>query len=153
MNMSEQLHQQLVTFILLINEKIVKQFAYTYKDGLTTSQFYVVATLNSYGRMTMSALADKLGMQKQQATKIANQLVEIHFLRRIYDKADRRIIMVELTEKAKTYVEEYSAENMNRISQSFDSLAESELAELQSALEIFNKILPHVAVKGKNKLQ
>lgn len=142
---------QLFTFVLLIREKIYKQFEDSYNDKLTSLQFHVVATLGMYGSLTMSALAETMEMQKQSATKIVNQLVAIGFLRRIDDETDRRIVRVDITPEAKAYLDRFSIENMKQVSKSFESLSDGEFAELQQAIATVNRILPHVSVREKKK--
>lgn len=140
---------QLLTFLLLIREKIYKQWEDSYNDKLTTLQFHVVATLGMYGSMTMSALADIMGMQKQSATKVVNQLVGMKFIRRIDDETDRRVVRVDTTPEAKAYLKRFSIENMKQVGRSFESLNDGELAELRQAIETFNRILPHVSTGKK----
>ena len=143
---------QLFTFLLLIREKIYKQFEGSYNDRLTSLQFHVIATLGMYGGMTMSSLAKKMNLQKQSATKVVNQLVGMDFIRRFNDEADRRIIKVENTPEAKAYLDRFSIENMKQVSRYFASLSNEEFMELQKAIETVNRILPHVSVKDKKSL-
>lgn len=149
MKISDIFSNQLFTFLLLIREKIYKQFESSYNDKLTSLQFHVVATLGMYGSMTMSALAEIIGLQKQSATKVINQLVQINFICRIFDESDRRIIKVDITPEAKAYLDRFSIENMKQVSKYFESLSDEEFIELQKAIETVNRILPHVLVKDK----
>lgn len=144
---------QLLTFLLLIREKIYKQWEESYNDKLTTLQFHVVATLGMYGSMTMSALAEIMGMQKQSATKVVNQLVGMKFIRRIDDEADRRVVRVDVTPEARVYLERFTIENMKQVCKSFETLSDGELAELQQAIAVLNRILPHVSAGEKKKRQ
>ena len=149
MKIPESFSNQLFTFLLLIREKIYNQFEESYNDKLTSLQFHVVATLGMYGSLTMSALAGIMGLQKQSATKIVNQLVELNFIRRFSDESDRRIIKVDITPEAKAYLDKFSIENMKQVSRYFESLSDEEFIELQNAVETVNRILPHVSVKEK----
>ena len=82
-----------------------------------------------------------LKSNKQQATRVVNKLVQKGLIERISDETDRRVILIDLTEKAKTYFAEYTAENIKQISSYFSCFSESELLELQSAIETINKML------------
>lgn len=146
---TDSFSHQLFTFLLLIREKIYKQWEDSYNDKLTTLQFHVVATLGMYGSMTMSALAEIMGMQKQSATKVVNQLVGMKFIRRIDDESDRRVVRVDITPEAKAYLERFSMENMKQVCKSFEALSDGELAELRQALAVFNRILPRVSAGEK----
>lgn len=147
--MTEQFDQKLMTFLLLIQEKITKQFEDTHRDTLTTSQFFAVALINDAGGMSMSVLAKKMGIRKQQATKVANQLAQKGFIRRDFDQADRRITRVELTPKAQEYMASYMIENIKHMSQRFALLEEGEFAQLQDAIDTINRILSQIAVEKK----
>lgn len=151
MELSDTFSDQLFTFLLLMREKIYKQFEESYNDKLTSLQFHVVATIGMYGSMTMSTLAETMGLQKQSATKIVNQLVAIDFVRRIRDEKDRRIVKVDITPRAKDYLDRFSIENMKRVEQYFESLSREEFDELYKAIATLNRILPHVSVKEKKK--
>lgn len=151
MKIPDTFSHQLFTFLLLIREKIYRQFEDSYNDKLTSLQFHVIATLGMYGSLTMSALAEIMGLQKQSATKIVNQLVELNFIRRIDDETDRRIIKVDITPEAKAYLDRFSIENMKQVSRYFESLSDEEFAELQGAVATVNRILPNVSVKEKKK--
>ncbi len=152
MKIPDTFSNQLFTFLLLIREKIYKQFEGSYNDKLTSLQFHVVATLGMYGSMTMSTLAEIIGLQKQSATKVVNQLVQLNFICRFHDESDRRIIKVDTTPEAKAYLDKFSIENMKQVSKYFESLSEDEFIELQKAIETVNRILPHVSVKDKKPL-
>ena len=151
MDLPEQFEQKLLTFFLLVNEKINRQFEDTYRDRLTTSQFYAVALLNDHGCMSMSALAKRMDIQKQQATKVANQLAGMGFLQRGSDMADRRITTADLTPRAKEYMASYRLENIKHISHQFTALPAEELARLEAAVDTINAILPQVAMKKKSR--
>lgn len=151
MKIPDSFSGQLFTFLLLIREKIYKQFEESYNDQLTTLQFHVVATLGMYGSMTMSALAQTMGLQKQSATKVVNQLVAMNFIHRVRDESDRRVVKVDVTRKAREYLDEFSIENMQRVSGYFESLSPAEFDELSRAIASINRILPHVSGKRDGK--
>lgn len=135
------LEQCVFNFIRLYNEKVTRQFADTYRDTFTAVQFFTLATLKEYGVMTMSMLGDRMGMQKQQTTKVVNQLEELGYLYRIHDKQDRRIVKIDLTEQARAYLERFSQENLSRLGALFGQLSEQDLAEFRQALSVLNRIL------------
>lgn len=152
MKRMDSFSNQLLTFLMLIREKIYKQFENSYDDKLTSLQFHVIATLGMYGSMTMSALSETMGLQKQSATKIVNQLVELKFIYRFSSETDRRIIKVGNTPEAKAYLDRFSIENMKQVSRYFESLSDDEFIELQKAIETVNRVLPRVSVKDKKSI-
>jgi DNA-binding MarR family transcriptional regulator len=141
MDTPEDFQRQLAKFILLINEKIMKQMATVRKGRLTTSQFYAVATVKDGGRMTMSALAGRMDISRQQATKTVNQLVDAGYLRRIPQPSDRRLIQIDLTDEAHRFMDEFMAECTRVLGAKFVLLKAREQKELRSAIEALNRLL------------
>ncbi len=138
-------HQsQLVMFILLINDKIMKQMTAILKGRLTASQFFAVAAVLGNGRMAMSELADRMDISRQQATKIVNQLVESGYMCRISSIEDRRIIEIDLTNSARSFMAGFITEFTDALHSRFSTLGNEEQEELKAAIESFNRILPLV---------
>lgn len=147
MNISEQFLQQIITFTLLVIEKVINQMEKTYKDDLTFSEFYALSAVNYFGDMTMTVFANNFGIQKQQATRIINKLVQKGYIQRIYDNSDRRIVLIRLTQEAKSYLSKHIAKSVEIISDSLSGFAESEIREFQTAIETINRMLPKMITK------
>lgn len=142
MDKPETFQNQLVTFILLINEKIMKPMSAMRKGRLTASQFFAVAAVMDCGRMAMSELAERMDISRQQATKTVNQLVENGFMCRIPSGGDRRIIQIDLTDTARCYMAEFVTEFTGALRGRFSALGNAEQVELRAAVEALNRILP-----------
>lgn len=147
MNITEHFLQQTIIFSLLVIEKVNKQLEKTYKEDLTSSEFYALLSAYYFGDMKMSAFADNLGIKKQQATRVINELVKKGYIQRIYDESDRRVILIRLTQEAKMFLKEYTAKTIGLMSDSLDGFNKGEIEELQNAIETINKLLPKIEVK------
>ncbi|HCS73275.1 MAG TPA: hypothetical protein DIW17_05295 [Clostridiales bacterium] len=142
MNITEHFLQQTIIFSLLVIEKVNKQLEKTYREDLTSTEFYALLAVNYFRDIKMTAFADNLGIKKQQATRVINELVKKEYIQRIYDESDRRVILIRLTPEAKMYLKEYTAKTIGLMNDSLDGFSKSELEELQNAIEIINKLLP-----------
>jgi len=141
MNISKDFLEQTIVFSLLVVEKINKLLEKTYKDDLTFYEFYTLLAVNYFGDMTMTDFADYLGIKKQQATRVVNNLVQKEYVRRVYDESDRRVVLITLTPEAKKYLNEYTANTITLINDSLDDFSEPEIKEFQNAIETINKML------------
>lgn len=142
MNITEGFLQQTIIFSLLVTERINKQLVKTYKEDLTSSEFYALLSVYYFGDMKMTAFADNLGIKKQQATRVINDLVNKGHIQRIYDESDRRVVLISLTMEAKMYLKEYTAKTLGLMNDSLDAFNKSEIEELQNAIETINGLLP-----------
>ena len=141
MNITEQFLQQTIVFSLLVMEKVNKQLEKTYKEELTSSEFYALLAVHFFGDMKMTAFAGNFGIKKQQATRVISDLVKKGYIERIYDESDRRVILIGLTPEAKIYLKEYTTKTIGLMNDSLDGFNKSELEELQNAIETVNKLL------------
>jgi len=146
MEVSEQFLQQTVAFSLLVMEKIVKQLEKTYKKDLAYSEFYALSIVNYFGDMSMSSLAKIFGMQKQQATRVVNRLVQKGYVQRTNDDTDRRIVLVRLTSKARSYFRDYTAKTRKEITESLSGFSEAEIREFQAVIERINRMMMKIEV-------
>lgn len=141
MNISKDFLEQTILFSLLVVEKINKLLEKTYKEDLTFYEFYSLLAVNYFGDLTMTDFAAYLGVKKQQATRVVNNLVQKKYVRRVYDESDRRVILIALTPEGKEYLSEYTKNTISLINDSVEGFSESEIKEFQKAIETINKML------------
>ena len=83
--------------------------------GLSIVGFHVVSLLEMHGAMPMSRLADELGVALPNATGIVGRLAESGLVQRSSDVADRRIVLVGLTDKGRELIGEMEAGRQERM--------------------------------------
>jgi DNA-binding MarR family transcriptional regulator len=69
--------------------------------GISRSDSRCVDILDQHGRMTAGALAQESGLSTGAITAVIDRLEAAGYARRVADPADRRRVMVELTDKAR----------------------------------------------------
>lgn len=88
------------------------------------------------GSMSQKEMQEKLGVQPGTISEIINKLERKELVTRHIDPADRRRVILSLTEKGKEDVEEFSRQYQNYVASFFQVLEESEKMELERLLQI-----------------
>ncbi len=74
--------------------------------GLSLTHFQVLSILDRSGPMSMSHLADHLGVSLPNATGIVSRMEERGVVERTHDAADRRVVVVQPTEVGRDFSRE-----------------------------------------------
>lgn len=133
--------KELFDFLILFHQKIVKPFESSLKEHLSPIQTYSLGILRSHGTMTMTELANKMTMSKQQMTKIINRLFEMGFIERIYDQTDRRIIKIVTTQKSDNFFHEYQKKDIESINCIITKLDKQDADDFKHAVAIMTRVL------------
>jgi DNA-binding MarR family transcriptional regulator len=118
-----------------MSERLVRQ-------GVSMAQLNIMYTLQRKGVMTMSRLADGLGVSLSNATGLVDRIEERGFIERTRVPEDRRVVVVRVTEAGTRMLQETDALNDELMRDVLARLHPAELpviahavAELRSALE------------------
>lgn len=76
------------------SERLVKQ-------GLSMTHLHILSMLEHHGDLTMSHLADLLGVSYSNATGVIDRVEERGLVERVRDTADRRVVIVRLTDEGR----------------------------------------------------
>jgi DNA-binding MarR family transcriptional regulator len=77
--------------------------------GVSMAQFHILVTLQRSGVMTMSRLADLLGVSQSNASGLIDRLEERGFVVRTRVAEDRRIVLVTVTDAGTKLIQENDA--------------------------------------------
>jgi DNA-binding MarR family transcriptional regulator len=66
------------------------------KQGVSMTHLHVASMLDHHGTLTMSHLADLLGVSMSNATGLIDRMEERRFVERMRDQDDRRVVFVRL---------------------------------------------------------
>ena len=83
--------------------------------GLSIVGFHVLALLEVHGPMPMSHMADELGVALPNATGIIGRLAERRIVRREHDPADRRVVLVALSDEGRALIDEMDSARRERL--------------------------------------
>lgn len=113
-----------------------------------TLAFRTLVTLNELTgrRLTMSALAERLDITKQQLTKLVNDLEEKQLVERIHDPKNRRLVYIHITDHGSSMLRELKQSMLESTMDAMAGYTDQELEEmdrcmvkLTELLEKFNK--------------
>ncbi|MGL5354145.1 MAG: MarR family transcriptional regulator [Clostridium sp.] len=106
---------------------------------LPPSHVKVIFTLSHTGPLSLSHLANTLGISKPNITPIIDKLIQDGFVNRYEDPNDRRILRVDLTEKAHKFHEAQSDKFKNMLS---EKLVDLPIEDLYLLEDLLDKIMP-----------
>lgn len=103
---------------------------------VTLPQFRMLVLLDGNGRMTISALADALGVVPSTATRMCDRLVGKKLVRRTVDRRDRRQVTITLAEAGRRLIAESTRRRRQELARILDALAPGEQGQLAAALRL-----------------
>jgi MarR family transcriptional regulator, organic hydroperoxide resistance regulator len=85
-------------------QKLVRMFQLFERDqikvhGFTSSQCYSLIEILKSGSLPMNELSDRMNLDTSTMTRVIDKLVRDELIKRERDEADRRMVLVALTEK------------------------------------------------------
>ena len=128
-------------------EMLAKKFEQNPCGMPSNSQMDVLMMVYFHGPQSIKKLAQKLHMTPSGATQLVNILVKEGFLTRMEDKADRRMVRLELTKKADNLLIEAKKRRMEEGRLIFANLDENELVQLDKTLRKIVRYLQASKVK------
>lgn len=125
------------TVELFTNESIIR-WNKAFKHNIGISPILVLSELKQKGPQKQSMLAKELEYTPGAMTNIANRLIKEDYAERHYNKTDRRIVLLAITDKGTAILREAQEKGQELRSQLFDVLNEEEINQF---LAIHEKLL------------
>ena len=141
---SKEFVKNLLVLLPYWHYTIDKPFKQSLAGKMTLESYYCLQTLRQDGALTMSELAQRLKISRQQATQTVNRLCECAFIRRLYDNSDRRCIKVEITAQAEKYIDQVYYQDTAFLDNLQRCMDKEDLQELAQAIETLLRILPRL---------
>lgn len=130
------IQEKLLSLMPVWNYQIAKPFKQLLDEGISLEMYYCIKTLEwAGGEATMSEIAGWTKMPKQQMTKMVNRLVEQKFVTRFDDPADRRIVKIQLTDKATDFIDYFMEHDASCFRPLLDQMGQEDLDEFGNALD------------------
>ena len=89
----------------------------------------------------MTDLVKELMVTKPYITSIADKLISCNLIYREHDVSDRRVILIDLTEKGHKIVKEYDLIMKNKIKENMSFLNDDEAKEFETMLSSMKKLM------------
>lgn len=117
-------------------------------SGITGSQFLVLKAIQSKGRLTVSEVAEELGVSLSAITALVNRLVNAGLVIRSRDEQDRRLVWLEATAMGKETLKSCMEKRKSVGNKYFGKLP---VEDLEKLVEIYEKILNIMRAEEKGK--
>lgn len=114
------------------------------KDHITASQWAVLSVVSKNKNLTITQLAQMLGVSTSAATQLVNELISKDYLERKDNPDDRRALSLAMSSSCKSKLGKIKQARMNHFKDIFDALTDK---ELEQYAKINQKIAKHVLNK------
>ncbi|MCJ8009262.1 MarR family winged helix-turn-helix transcriptional regulator [Lederbergia wuyishanensis] len=129
---------KLIRAVEMVTNETIIQWTKSFKHNIGISPILVLAELKQNGPQKQTVLAEKLGYTPGAMTNISGKLVKLGFAVREYNEGDRRNVMLSITEKGITVLNDAQQKGEELRVKLFQALSEE---ELQQYLAIQEKLL------------
>lgn len=125
-------------------QKLVRVFQLFERDqikvhGFTSSQCYSLIEILKAGSLTMNELSDKMNLDSSTMTRVIDKLVRDELIKRERDEADRRIMLVSLTDKGREAADKLNSSVNEYYKKIISSIPLGKADEVLSAVAILLK--------------
>lgn len=124
----------------LVIGRLVRSMRQHNTSGLTPSQVSALATIEEFGPIRISDLATRESVGAPVATRVIASLEELNYIKRVQEPLDKRACLVELTSAGHKVLKELREERTVGINQRIQMLSRSEMATLNAALPVLDKL-------------
>lgn len=145
----KKIQEELLDLLPLWHCQITKIFEQCLDDGVSLDLYYCIRSIEwGGGLVTMTALADRMQMTKQHMTKKVNRLVELNFVERVCDPADRRVVKVKVTEKGEKFAADFLENEAGGLKLLIEKMDVQEQQEFKKSVSALNRILTRTMEYG-----
>jgi DNA-binding MarR family transcriptional regulator len=107
---------------------------------VTVVQHRVLVLLHSHGMLSVSAVADELGVDQSNASRHCSSLAALGLVTRTRATRDRRAVDVALTAAGRTQVQAVRAARRREIARLLSDLPDSDVREMTRAFDLFGRV-------------
>lgn len=116
--------------------------------GLTPGQVFMLHLIRDEAHCSVSKLAEKMEVAPSAITVMLDRLESHDFVSRSRDKADRRVVLIELTEAGQEKLDQVLKVRKQIMQQCLTQIELGELESFVRQLEELAAIAPAVSIKG-----
>lgn len=136
------LQENLLALLPMWNYNIAKPLKQFLDDGISLEMYYCIQAMRWYEKpIKMSELSELTKTPKKQMTKVADRLVEQQLVERVYDPLDRRIVRLQLTEQALSYIDHFLEQDGGYFKSILGQIEQEDLPRFQAAIKTLIEIL------------
>lgn len=128
----------------LVIGRLIRSIRQHSAGGLTPSQVSALAAIEELGPIRISDLASRESVGAPVATRVTTSLEDLGYIKRVQDAQDKRACLVELTSTGHKVLKNLWEERTIGINQRIQMLSKSEIAALNAALPILDKLTKEI---------
>lgn len=141
-----EIQENLLSLMPVWNYQIAKPFKQLLDEGISLEMYYCIRTLQwNGGCATMTEIAKWTKMPKQQMTKLVNRLVQCDFVKRFDDPSDRRIVKIQLTDKATEFIDYFIEHDASCFRPLLEKMSSSDLQKFSDALKQLIQVFHNIS--------
>lgn len=133
-----ELENKLSMFFRTMKERHVQDAAQT---EMSMPQFFCLWIISKCGKQRMSDLAANLALSYASATNLINRLSESGLVNRYDDPEDRRVVIVELSEKGKELTESIRKKHLQEMMQRCGTLNKEQVDIMLKGMDVLIHIV------------
>lgn len=142
------LQENLLALLPMWNYNIAKPLKQFLDDGISLEMYYCIQAMRWYEKpIKMSELSELTKTPKKQMTKVADRLVEQQLVERVYDPFDRRIVKLQLTERALSYIDHFLEQDGGYFKSTLGQIEPEDLLRFQTAIKTIIEVLDKISNK------
>lgn len=139
-NKNAPLVNDLLDFIMLTRVAFSSPMRNNSKD-LSLLQVIVLVILNMHECLNMTQISQQLSISNQQSTKLVATLYAKKYVEKRTDPVNRRVSLISLTEKGKSYLTAYKNECINDILPALNDVTDEQRQRWQTCFSEIRKVL------------
>jgi len=139
--MISQIAENMLSLFPLITNKILKKDVFSERYGLLPRFIHVLHIIDVFGPINMSELAKRLNISAPNLTPIVDKLISEGYVERLKDDSDRRVSIVQTTEKGKEFLNVHAQWVNQNLEINLSRLSEDEIEELWYLLKRLKKLV------------
>lgn len=141
---TRNIEECMMEITILLNQ----EFASIYQDELSHNQRLVLLLLNKNKSLTVREIAAKLNVSASAISQMVTKLEDMHFITRLLNPNDRRIVKLRLDEKGKAALKNMESARIEIISKYVSKMPIDDLKALSEKIHKFRDVL----IKEREKI-
>jgi len=136
----------LLNFVFLLTSRLFNPSQMSKGIPIPHSHMKTIFHIVMTGPCPVSKIANDLIISKPNMTPIIDSLISEGYVNRYNDPDDRRVIMIEATEKAHTFLEESRLKLKNLLAEKISILSDDELNKLKALIPQFSELVEKITM-------
>ena len=142
----DNISSELLGLVFLLSSRIFNPIQMSKGMPIPHSHMKVIFHIIMTGPCPVSKIANELIISKPNMTPIIDNLIADGYVNRFNDPNDRRVIMIEPTDKAHAFLKEHRLKLKNMLAEKISVLSDTDLEKLRALTPQLYKVLEKIKV-------